>query len=191
MGGQYQTYSETQLLQLMASHDEQAFNEIYGRYAAEMFRNAFHVLRHRQLAEDAVQEVFISLWKRRTQLDVSSLKGYLLNATRYCMLQAFKKIKKDKLLQERLLRITEELRQGDPVIYREIQQALANILSQLPEDQQLIYKLNREQDMSYTQIAQHLNISVKTVEKKMSKSLKKIRPGMDILFALLILSREI
>lgn len=186
----YQTYQDAELLQLIAENDEEAFSEIYKRYSTHMFISAFNILRHKAGTEDAVQEIFISLWKRRGELNIQSLKAYLLKSVRYHVLRVYKEEKKDDQFYERLAQVSTNILQDDPVIFRNIQQVLQKIILSLPGDQQMIYRLNREQSMSYSEIAQNLNISVKTVEKKMSKSLKSIRPQLDkLLFFYYLLCR--
>ena len=183
----YQTYQDAELLQRISENDEEAFSEIYSRYAPNMFITAFNILRHRAGAEDAVQEIFIALWKRRGELHIDSLQAYLYQSVRYRVLRMYKEEKKDDCFYERLARATSDILQDDPVIFRDIQQLLQKIILTLPGDQQVIYRLHREQCLTYAEIAKNLNISVKTVEKKMSKSLKSIRPQLDKLLSLILL----
>ncbi|MBL7733820.1 MAG: sigma-70 family RNA polymerase sigma factor [Chitinophagaceae bacterium] len=182
----YQTYHDAELLQCISENDEGAFSEIYRRYAAQMFITAFNILRRRAGAEDAVQDIFITLWKRRSGLQIDSLKAYLRQAVRYRALRMYKDEKKDDSFYARLAQATSDILQDDPVIFRNIQQLLQKIILTLPRDQQLIYRLHREQRLTYAEIAKRLDISVKTVEKKMSKSLKSIRPQLDKLLFLIL-----
>jgi len=182
----YQTYHDAELLQCLSENDEGAFSEIYRRYAAQMFIIAFNILRRRAGAEDAVQDIFITLWKRRDGLQIDSLKAYLRQAVRYRALRMYKEEKKDDSFYARLAQATSDILQDDPVIFRNIQQLLQKIILTLPRDQQLIYRLHREQRLTYSEIAKRLDVSVKTVEKKMSKSLKSIRPQLDKLLFLIL-----
>jgi len=174
------------LLQCISENDEGAFSEIYRRYAAHMFITAFNILRRRAGAEDAVQEIFINLWKRRGELQIDSLKAYLHQSARYRALRMYKDERKADSFYERLTQATSDILQDDPVVFRDIQQILQKIILTLPGDQQVIYRLHREQRLTYSEIAKNLDISVKTVEKKMSKSLKSIRPQLDKLLFLLL-----
>lgn len=182
----YHSYQDHELLQLTAHNDENAFAEIYRRYSSDMFLTAYNILHHRAGAEDAVQEIFISLWKRRADLNVRTLKSYLEQSVRYYVLRMYRQEKRDDRFYERLAQVTSSILKEDPVLFRNIQQTLHEILRSLPADQQTIYQLNRDHNMTYTDIAHHLNISVKTVEKKMSKALKSIRPRMDDLLLIAI-----
>lgn len=182
----YQSYQDHELLQLTGHNDQNAFAEIYRRYSSDMFLAAYNILHNRAGAEDAVQEIFISLWKRRADLNVRTLKSYLEQSARYYVLRVYRQEKRDDRFYERLARVTSDILKEDPVLFRNIQQTLHEILRSLPADQQTIYQLNRDHNMTYTDIAHHLNISVKTVEKKMSKALKSIRPQMDDLLLITI-----
>lgn len=182
----YHSYQDHELLQLIAHNDENAFAEIYRRYSSDMFLAAYNILHHRAGAEDAVQEIFISLWKRRAGLNVRTLKSYLEQSARYYVLRIYQQEKRDDQFYKRLAQVTSDILNEDPVLFRNIQQTLQEIIRSLPADQQTIYQLNRDHNMTYTDIANHLDISVKTVEKKMSKALKFLRPRMDDLLLITI-----
>jgi RNA polymerase sigma-70 factor (ECF subfamily) len=175
----YQTDTDEQLLKKLAENDEPAFAEIYRRYSGVLFTTAYNFLKRRDGAEDAVQEIFLSLWKRRNLLDIRELEGYLKQSVRYYSLRAYQQGKKNPDFYSRLSEITEELAAEDSSVYRDLQELLEKVLSHLPADQQTIFRLNRVQGFTFPEIAAQLNISVKTVEKKMARSLKYIRENMS------------
>ncbi|HAK28549.1 MAG TPA: RNA polymerase sigma-70 factor, partial [Sphingobacterium sp.] len=63
--------------------------------------------------------------------------------------------------------------------FEELRVRLDQLVSELPEKCQLVFKLSREEGLTYKQIAEHMNISVKTVETQLSRALKKIRAGIQ------------
>lgn len=73
----FPNHSDEQLLRLLQQNDEAAFTEIYNRYWKILYSSAHNILQVKDAAEDAVQEVFISLWKRRNLVHIESLKAYL------------------------------------------------------------------------------------------------------------------
>jgi RNA polymerase sigma-70 factor (ECF subfamily) len=157
----YQTDTDEQLLKKLAENDEPAFAEIYRRYSGVLFTTAYNFLKRRDGAEDAV------------------LEGYLKQSVRYYSLRAYQQGKKNPDFYSRLSEITEELAAEDSSVYRDLQELLEKVLSHLPADQQTIFRLNRVQGFTFPEIAAQLNISVKTVEKKMARSLKYIRENMS------------
>lgn len=92
---QPQTYTDDQLLSLLHTNNESAYTEIFNRYWKAMFVTANNILQNKDAAQDIVQEVFTSLWQRRHETDISSLKSYLYQATRF---QVFKAIRAEKMI---------------------------------------------------------------------------------------------
>lgn len=172
----YDTATPDRLLCLGLTKGEQdAFREIYERYFDELFGRAYKILGDVQGAEDAVQETFAALWKYRAGTEIQNLGGYLNRSLRNASLKAYQQHKTDAAFFERLARASNQLLVSDPVVYKELQAKLIELIRALPEDQQMIYNMSREQHMTNQQIADHMQISVKTVEKKMTLSLKYLR----------------
>src|SRR5207249_4815542 len=108
------TASDEQLLRLLSEGNSQAFSEIYERYWEKLFISAEKILQNRAAAQDAVQEVFISLWNRRSTLQIEALQNYLFQAVRF---QVFKCIRSEKTGNEffkRLSVASNELTNEDP-----------------------------------------------------------------------------
>ena len=79
----YQHLTDEQLLHLLRKDDKQAFAEIYDRYWEQMSLYVLKITRSSEDACDIVQDVFVSIWKRRYELNISvSVKAYLLKSVR-------------------------------------------------------------------------------------------------------------
>lgn len=175
----YSGLNDTELLDLLKADDEAAFAELYNRYWKLLFVTANNILQNYTSAQDVVQDVFASLWQRRLLLAITSLKPWLLQATRF---QVFKAIRAEKLsadFYERLADASKYLIVEEPILFKELQQILQTIIQTLPPDQQAIFKMSREENLTYREIAEKMGISVKTVEKKISRSLRDIHTGLD------------
>ncbi len=181
MNSDFGIYSDCELLLLMGKDHKKAFDELFNRYWESLFDKAFHFLQDEGAAKDCIQEVFIWLWTHRGTIDVKDPNNYLHQATRF---QAFRVLRERKAaagLTLRLLRFTEEVHTAESLELKELGARLDRLVDFLPEDQRLVFKLNREESLSYKQIAEKLRISVKTVEKKMSLSLRYLRSHvMDV-----------
>jgi RNA polymerase sigma-70 factor (ECF subfamily) len=81
----------------------------------------------------------------------------------------------DEQFYARLSAVTADIVYENPLLFKEQELLLRQILSSLPDDCRQIFQLSREEQLTYKQIARQLNISEKTVEKKMSICLKQIR----------------
>ncbi|HEY8388465.1 MAG TPA: RNA polymerase sigma-70 factor [Parasegetibacter sp.] len=164
-----------------------ALATIYYHYFDTLFLYAYNVLKDQGLAEDIVQELFISLWNRRESLQIrTSLQTYLFTSNRYQIIKAVRsRVQNSSLfqnLEERILTSSD----SDALLYsKELRDRVTKIVSQLPEKCREIFLLSREQQLSNTEIARKLNISVKTVENQITIALRKIREALGILMAFL------
>lgn len=181
--------TDIELLEGLKNNDGEAFTGIYNRYWQSLYYTAVNVLQQPPLAEDIVQEVFISLWRRRDELEITHLKAYLSKAVKFQVLKTIRDNKADNLFYERLQRITATIIKEDPLLGKEMQVIFARLAADLPEDCREIFRLSREEGLTYLEIASRLQISVKTVEKKMSFSLKHFRAGLSEVLLLFMLTR--
>lgn len=182
----YSTYRDEQLCVLLWGDDQDAFTEIYQRYWKVLYQRASAMLHDSQLAQDVVQEVFISLWNRRADVRIDNLQAYLHQAVRFQELKSLHRLKSDTTFYDRLASITQDMIDHEPLLYNEMERIVRTLLSKLPEDQRRILSMSREEGLTYRQIAEKLGISIKTVEKKISLSLRAIRKGMDGSFPLIL-----
>ncbi|MBO9204163.1 sigma-70 family RNA polymerase sigma factor [Niastella sp. MAH-29] len=172
---------------MLSQNDELAFAEIYNRYWKLLYSSAHKILQVKDAAQDAVQEVFISLWKRRTDLHIEVLQSYLYQAVRFQVFKAIRAEKTDQDFFNRLALITKDILIEDPVLFKEVETTYQQLIHTLPPDEQEIFLLHRDSGLTYKQIAEQKNISVKTVEKKMSRSLRELRFGLDDALLVLIM----
>ncbi|TCS88939.1 RNA polymerase sigma-70 factor (ECF subfamily) [Anseongella ginsenosidimutans] len=174
------------------SVQERAFEEIYRRYWLQLFQVAWQKTGEREAAEELVQELFVRLWERRLELEVtSSLKNYLHTAIRYRIMNFIR----DQMLSSRHLiaiknsfsapaenMIEQDLR------LRELDTSLKASIKKLPLKSRTIFELSRGRHFSNKQIAGQLKISEKTVEYHLTKSLKLLRVYLkDFVTVLLII----
>lgn len=187
----YSKYDDEQLVRLLTENDETAFSEVYSRYWKPLYISVQNILHNTDPAQDVVQEVFISLWQRRHTVQIENLKAYLFQAVRF---QVFKCIRADKAqanFNDRLAAVSREIQEQDPILYKEMQALIVNIISALPDDQREIFLLHRTEGLTYSQIAEKKNISVKTVEKKMSLALRHLRPHTRDAVILLFIAKSL
>jgi RNA polymerase sigma-70 factor (family 1) len=184
----HSTYSDEQLLTLLSESDEQAFAEIYNRYWKALYISANNILQLKEAAQDAVQEVFISLWKRRGNVQIATLQPYLFQAIRFQVFKAIRAEKTDQDFFKRLALVTKDMLTEDPLLFKELETLYQQLVHALPQDEQEIFSLHRDGGLTYKQIADQKNISIKTVEKKMSRALKQIRFGIDDAFGILLMA---
>ena len=166
--------------------DEHAYAEIFHRYWDTLYAIAYNRLSSKQEAEDIVQEVFASLWKRRFDLDIKSLQSYLATATKYAVFQSWRKALKQSSLNHRVQ--VSNLDGPGIVEAGFMQEILSKEINRLPEKCRLVFKYSREEGLSNKEIAEEMNISVKMVEAHLTKALKQLKARTGSIFLFLLSS---
>ena len=173
--------NELELLYLLRNGDEKAFRKLYDLYWEKLFISAYNKLKDRELCEDILQEVFIGLWNKRNTLIIqTSLQNYLYASVTYKVYDVFRK-NHDFLKNELLEKFEQRIQDANPetlLMHQELIYQIEMAIDALPEKSRIVFKLSREEQLSYIEIAEKLNISVKTVEAHISKSLRLLRNSL-------------
>lgn len=177
-------YNETDLLSGLKQGSEQAFTDIYNLYWKNLYFLAHKHLKSAEQAEEIVQDVFLALWKYRKTLQIQSLHTYLAAITRYSVYRFFAKEKKLKIAKitgtsEGLVPVYAE----ESINHKLLLDIVQKLSDRLPEKCRLVFTSNKLLDQPLEQVAQEMNISVKTAEAHLTKALKIIRGGLkDVSF---------
>lgn len=186
MNANQQTPDEDLIL-LLKNGKELAFNELYNRYWDKLYYVAHRLLKDTDAAEEIVQEVFLVLWKKREQLNITCIQAYLAAMTRYAVYRYLSKMqlsrKKEQVVALKMASATEEI-DLDNKILLEIITGLSN---RLPEKCRLVFQYNKLMDQSLADVAIKLNISEKTAEAHLTKALRIIRANVGDVTVLLLL----
>ncbi|MFZ4521977.1 MAG: RNA polymerase sigma-70 factor [Bacteroidales bacterium] len=158
--------------------DEHALESLFREHFTGLCQFAAGYVKDDEVAREIVQDSFVILWEKRQTLDLSkSVKSYLSTAVRNkCLnyLRDHKKFSSDLLALENLSTETGyEL--ADKLVESDILHQIEHAINELPEKCREIFQLSRIRNLKYQQIADHLQISVKTVESQMSKALQHMR----------------
>jgi RNA polymerase sigma-70 factor, ECF subfamily len=155
-----------------------AFEMLFRTYYQPLCNYAYTFLQDKEDAEEIVQSTFLLVWEKRDTLAIrTSVKPYLYAMVRNACLNV---IKHEKIKQKYA---GEEIALGDPghdsvnhtIATNELEYRIKAALEELPEQCRLVFKLSRFEELKYSEIAQQLNISIKTVENHMGKALKIMR----------------
>lgn len=156
--------------------DAASFRIIYDLYFEPVCVFLTYYTRDVAAIEDVVQDVFVSLWENKEYLEIQYLKTYLYSAARNRMLNYLRNTENRVVLLSEWMK-EKETAEASPDCYdmEEFSAVLKKAVDLLPDRCREIFILNKEQKLTYQQIADHYNISVKTVETQMSIALKRIR----------------
>jgi RNA polymerase sigma-19 factor, ECF subfamily len=166
--------ADEELIKAIRQNDAEAFKALYHKYHKMLLRFALYRLHSPQTAADLVQDIFFKLWLKRDQLNpVKSVKAYLYKSLNnsiinYSRLHSSHTVSIGNIGENKILR-----NENDPDTKIDVQ----NAVNRLPEKLKIVYILSRLEGYKYYEIAEICNISIKAVEKRMSKAfdiLKKI-----------------
>lgn len=153
---------------------EEAFKQVYHTYFEPLCRFADFYSSDKSVAKDVVQQVFLKLWESGKDVrEISNIKSYL-----------FTSVKNQVLNDQRKNRVMEELESeevaadfniSDTLDGQELQEKIERLIESLPEKRRYIFRLSREEQQSYKEIAELLDISPRTVENQISKALKYLK----------------
>lgn len=169
--------NEKELLLRIAGGDEAAYKQVFDQNWNKIYQVALSFLKAPELAQDAVQVVFIKLWEKRDKLPaVENFDAWLFIMARNTIVnvmqqKAFSKsdhevedvLPEDYLTPESLLE------------YKQTAALIQEAIAQLPAQQSLIFKLSREKGLTHPEIARELNIAPATVKSHIIRALNNIR----------------
>ncbi len=168
-------------LRAIRAGDQAAFERLFREWYPRLASYAKTILGSPEAAEDVVQEMFIALWERREKLpDVSQLAGYLHRAVRNRALNQIRGAR----TAERAVTNLDTARMVAPIGQsileaEELEHSLQAALDQVAPRGREVFLLSRRQGLTYPQIAETLEISVKTVETLMGRTLKALRDQLS------------
>lgn len=177
--------SDQDLLALLREGDESAFAAIYKKYTPELFRFAARNIHSREDREEIIQDVFESLWQRRTELDhVVSLNAYLFRAVKYKMIRYFNhKTVKEKYAEH--FKLFEAVYDNLNETEREsslLNEVIERGLAKLPDRCQAAIKMRLEESLSNEDIAKRMQIKKSTVENYMVAAVNHLRTECQTLY---------
>jgi RNA polymerase sigma factor (sigma-70 family) len=163
-------------LEKLVAGDAGAFAWLYTHYSRRLYDYAFLLSGDGCLSEDLVQDVFLKLWKKRSDLaGVANVNAYMHMMIRNALHDAWRKSARDKEHLERYVYLQAE-EDVEVLLEREAMVGLA--VRGLTERQQLVYRLIREEGLTRAQVSKGLGVSECTVKALMQKALRGVRGRM-------------
>ena len=173
---------DTARLKAIKNGNIQEYELLFREYFQPLLSYGISILKSEAEAEEVVQDIFFNLWRNKRKLNIhTSFSSYLYRAVHNNCLQLLKKEKRKLNYQQdkRNWNYQEGMNPGEILQYNELYDKINSAVDELPENCKTIFKLNRFQGLKYSEIAEKLTISIKTVEANMTKALKHLRRHMD------------
>lgn len=185
----YATYTDNELFSLLNKDDYLAYTEIYDRYAPLLYMHAYKRLKNREEAKDIIQELFIAIWERRSEIELkSNLSGYLYTSVRNRVLKV---ISHKQVESSYFISLHDSIQKGyantDYLIReKELIDLIEKEINALPSKMRLVFNLSRKSHLSHKEIAEKLDLSESTVKKQVNNALKVLRLKLQALLYLII-----
>ncbi|WP_175632641.1 RNA polymerase sigma factor [Pedobacter ghigonis] len=170
--------TDADLIILLKQGNEEAFVEIYQRYWEMLLNSAYQRLRSREDAEEVVQEIFVNLYFRRTDIDPkSTLEAYLKTALKFKVIDTYRLQQLhyrhiDNLVAETGLYAASP---EDQLDIKEFNHSILSLCRKLPEKCREVFIMFRFEELSHREIAERAAISVSTVKKHLHKAMLFLR----------------
>lgn len=169
------------LLEAIKQGRKPALQTVFDLHYAEVCRAIYKLVPDAALMEDLAQEVFIRFWEKREQIEVlESIGGYL---HRMAVNEALAHLRRRRFFEDvseaaHLPAAASDHTETD-VLHQDLSLRLQAALNTLPPRCRAVFQLSRFEEMSYREIADQMDISIKTVENQMGKALKLLREQLS------------
>lgn len=154
------------------------FEQVFRNYYERLCNYANTILNDMDEAEEIVQGTFLGLWEKRSHIQIhTALKSYLYQAVHNSCLNHLDHLKVRKAHKDYYVNNADiAIESGAQfTITNELEKQIEEAISSLPPQCQTVFRLSRFEGLTYAEIAQNLNVSVKTIENHMGKALKIMR----------------
>lgn len=176
MSGKYLKLSDNDLLGRIKKNEQEALKELFDRYYVNLCRFSFQFLFLKELSEEAVSDVFLNIWLRRGQIEITnSVKAYLYRSVKNQSLNYLKANKPAHYCIESIEFEKAWIPETSNILnVIELEEEIENLLEQIPEKRQLVFKMSRLHGLKYKEISEILSISVNTVQNHIVGAVKFI-----------------
>ena len=171
-------YSDSEVIEGIKRGNLKIFEQLFRAYYKQLCDFANKYLQSTDSAEEVVQDIFYTIWKKRTEINIrTSLKSYLYTSVKNNCLQQIRVHNLD-LKYESYYKAhysDESIDPASELRAKELNERITKALNTLPEKCRQIFEMSRNDGLKYHEIANKLSISIKTVEANMGKALKHFR----------------
>jgi len=168
--------ADEQLVESIKSSPVEAFKTLYYRYYNDLYRFFWLRISSQDKAKDLTQDVFTRIWEIRQKLDSKkSIKAFLYRIANNLVIDYFRK----KSSQEK--HFSKSLSASEVMIEESLESdtTVKLAINNLPEKIRIVFILSRYHGFKYAEIAQTLNISIKTIESRMGQALRLLRKELS------------
>lgn len=169
-------YDEKTLLARIATGDETAFRKLFELYKERFYSVALKMTQSDEVAKDIVQDIFMSIWSKRENLvHIDNPPSYFFTAVYRRVYHHYRKIALERKLIQGVAPLESENTTDEMVIAHESKNLVSLAVQKLPPQQQIVFKLSKQEGFSREDIARKLQISPNTVKNHLANAVKFVR----------------
>nr|WP_199076737.1 RNA polymerase sigma-70 factor [Pedobacter sp. ASV19] len=182
--------SDQELLNQCKLNDEKAFNTLFDRYFKRLYNFGYGLIQDEDVAKEIAMDVMLRLWQKKGDLALENeLLPYLFKSIKNAVYNYWRKA---KIITHSLEVFEDSLQNAVPpadsnLEFKELEKQYADFLNEMPEQRRKIFHLSRNENLTYAEIADQLNLSVHTVRNQMSSSVRYFRKHMGDITKLIII----
>lgn len=179
------------LISRLMNSDRIAFKQLFDKYSVRIYYFTIRYLKNKEEAEEVTQDVFVRIWNKRFELKPElSFSSYLFTIAKNATIDTLRKRQKEFMFKEELSPV---INSCDPdshkqIEYKELKNIVKISIAALPVKRKQIYLMSRDEGLTYKQIAEKLNISIKTVESHMRLALQQLRKSIGSKYEFVIIN---
>lgn len=168
--------------EILIIRDKDSLHKLFNKYFQELYLYTNKIVGNHEVAEEIVQDVFITIWEKRDDLNIkSSEKGYLMAIARNKSINHIKKkyVQLARISDNEVLMVSHKNHADEQVIGDELEVLVTKAMEKIPERSRHVFSLSRYSDLTYKEIADQLGVSQKTIEYHIANALKILRTFLE------------
>lgn len=163
--------------------NQAAFTKIYSLLWEKLYKRAFVIIKDKEAVQDIVQEIFVKYWTKLRHEQIENIEAYLTQATRMATYRYIQKNKMTLEIDDFILALPSISEIENKYNFEELSEIIEEILkNHISERSAQIFRMSKLEGYSNEEIAETLQISKRTVENKISSSLKIVKDNLVIWF---------
>ncbi|MBU0695719.1 MAG: RNA polymerase sigma-70 factor [Bacteroidetes bacterium] len=155
--------------------EKEDFKLLFDTYFDAIKNYLFYRVGDVDIATDITQDVFMRIWEKQMKLDMNNAKYLLYKIARDMLVSKYRRMEVENKYVNRMQFEMTEITTDNSYDFKQLQKKYDAALMRLPEKQRTVFLMSRSEELKYAEIAERLDISIKTVEKRMSNALFYLR----------------